>query len=355
MAEYSKLARGSYLSLLNTPYTVQLPFTPGLVKLYNYTVAGAPAAGSVLQAYWTSSLPNGSASVTLYDSSVALTTGNIASGGITVFVNGLGNQFGPQQQVIGITKANPPIVNVSNHGYAVGDTVIFEGLYQSATTGMPQICGIQFLVETVADADHFTVTWDTTGSNYTALSGSPSGAFVRKVIAPFNYVPGATVMENITDNANNTASITTAGAHNLSVGSQFNFRVPFQWGATQLNSNPLIPGGSPIYATVTSIQSANSFTCSLLSGFYSNLNLNVPVSAVPGLSFPQIIATGDLNTGGGAVTVNSIPSVNGPAINGSFINNTSRGFVVGLGVVNAAAELILWEATAYDYVSIQTT
>jgi len=37
---------------------------------------------------------------------------------------------------------------------------------------MQQIAGIPFTISAVGDADHFTIKWNASGSNYTAISGS---------------------------------------------------------------------------------------------------------------------------------------------------------------------------------------
>jgi hypothetical protein len=52
-----------------------------------------------------------------------------------------------------------------------------------------------------------------------------------------------------------------------------------------------------------------------------------------------------------------VPTINGPAISGAFVNNTSQGFLIGLGVGNVQASALLltassvyfWEAFLYDY------
>ena len=45
---------------------------------------------------------------------------------------------------------------------------------------MSQIAGMNFVVSAVGDANHFSIVWPGGGSNYTAFSGSPVGAFVRR-------------------------------------------------------------------------------------------------------------------------------------------------------------------------------
>ena len=69
---------------------------------------------------------------------------------LAYFPAGLSQQFGAKQQIVGITKASATgLVQVTAHGYSVGDTVIMGGLSQSATTGMQQIAGIPFTINCV--------------------------------------------------------------------------------------------------------------------------------------------------------------------------------------------------------------
>src|SRR5690606_38044134 len=111
----------------------------------------------------------------------------------------------------------------------------FTGLFQSSTTGMPQICGMPFVV-TVSDATTFTIPWDTNQSNYTALSGNPTGAFVKKVLNPYLYVPGVSFISALSVGA--TTTVTTTTPHNLVVGQEVAFRIPQSYGTVQLNSLP---------------------------------------------------------------------------------------------------------------------
>ena len=71
------------------------------------------------------------------------------------------------------------------------------------------------------------------------------------------------------------------------------------------------------------------------------------VSKVPGLSPPQMLSVGDVNTGGWPISngsplypsplVNGVSTINGPAIQGAFTNNTRQGFVIGNAVITPGA------------------
>lgn len=371
MAEYSRLAKGSFVST-GAAKAVYLPFAPDYVKLYNYTNANAaPTANNVVSAFWDVSMGQGFAlEPAVYNSSTppALTADTVVTGGISTFSAGLSLQYGAAQQIIGATAANPIVFNVTAHGYSVGDIVVFEGLFQSPTTGMPQISGMPFVISAVSDANHFSVVWPGGGGNYTALSGSPAGATVRKVLYPFLYAPGVSFIEALS--LGTTTVVTTTTPHNFVLGQEVAFRIPQAWGTTQLNSlpNTLIPG-SPVYGFVTVVNSATQVTVNINSTGFTAFNTNLTVAQMVGQSFPQILAVGDVNTGGVAYSggnlypspvVNGVSTINGPAISGAFVNNTRQGFVIGTGagtnqtssvLVGTTGNVIFWEATLHDFAS----
>lgn len=372
MTEYSRMAKGSFTAT-GTSAIINLPFQPDYVELWNYTNIKTAGDNIVTRAWWDSKLIDGSNNPTMieiYNSSGAVVFDTIQTNGISSFAAGQMLQYGARQQVVSATAANPIVFTVTGHGYQVGDTVIFEGLYQSSTTGMPQICGIPFTISAVT-TNTFTIKWNGSTGNYTALTGSPTGAYVKKVLYPFLYPPQDNFISAITTGA--TTTIVTTEYHNFEVGQEIAFRIPTAWGTTQLNSLPnnTIPG-SPIYGYVVSITDNWTFVCSINSSSFTAYTANQPVSSVPGLSFPQVLAVGDVNTGGNIITsgsplypppqfptsTNRISTINGPAIRGAFVNNTSQGFVIGSGVANvdtsaavtmiASTNIVYWHAYLHD-------
>lgn len=357
MAEYSRLAKG-HVTATGGSVQVNLPFQPDFVELINYTALTTPTSGFVTNVWWDNQMGQGAAAYLIFNGTPVLTSAVTASGGISSFSAGQSFQYGARQQIIGATAANPIVFNVTAHGYQVGDTVILEGLYQSATTGMPQISGMPFVISAVGDANHFSVVWPGGGSNYTALSGSPAGAYVQKVLYPYLYAPGVAFIEAISLGASTT--VTTTSAHNFVVGQEVAFRIPSLWGTVQLNSLPngVIPG-NPLYYYVTSVTNSTTFVCNAVSSSFTAFNTNQTVASVPGLSFPQVVAAGDVNSGGVQLSagsalypspvVNGVSTINGPAIQGAFVNNTRQGFVIGPVVAPTAAQVIYWRAFVEDY------
>lgn len=394
MAEYSRLARGSFTTggSAAVAQVINLPFQPTYVKLLNYTAYSSPAEYAVTQAFWDIAMGQDVAAVEYLDSGSfpwAVAADYIPSkasgptypgGGISTFSGGLLLQYGNQLQISSTTKGTTTtITTAAAHGLSSGNVVILEGMYQSSSTGMPQMSLMPFVI-TVTTTTAFTVNWNSNNSNYTNLSGSPAGAYVRQVLYPFLYLPGENFISAISLSGANVV-VTTTSNHNFVVGQEIAFRIPPVWGITGgLNSLPnnSVPG-SPIYFYVTAVGSNTQFTCSALSanvsGSFATSGSGVNVASAPGLQLPQVVAVGDVNSGGAAYSGGNlypspsfptysggIASINGPAIQGAYVNNTSQGFVIGGGYAAAASanasaatapllaasSLYVWEAYLFD-------
>lgn len=362
MAEYSKIARGSFTST-GMAEIINLPFQPGYVQLTNFTAAGAVISGTaaenkVPQAWWYASMGQGFAVEQVYAGATpsVLRYDTVITGGISTFSAGQLLQFGPTLVVTDITKADPAQVTVTAHGLKSGDVVILMGLFETTTTGMPQINGIPFTVTRIDD-NNFTIPWNTNQSEYAIISGAATGTpRMKKVLYPYLYFPGTTFISDI--DLGTTTTIHTTDAHNFVVGQEVAFRIPSQWGTVELNSLPNITTpGSPIYAYVIAVTDYNTVVVNFDSTAYSAFNSNIAVDEVPGLSYPQIVAVGDVNTGGVQVSSGSalypppyfvpigttrVNTINGPAIQGAFVNNTSQGFIIGAGAgVNVTGSVLV--------------
>lgn len=375
MTEYNKMAKGSFISTGLAQF-INLPFQPDWVEFYNYTAANTAATSqNVVYGRWDSCMGQGSAIIQGYNATPALIFDTMSVNGISTFSAGQMLQYGAFQTVGGITKANPAVVTVTNHGYASGDVVIFEGLYETTTTGMPQINNIPFTITRI-NANSFSIPWNTNQTGYTAITGAATGTpRVKKVLYPYLYFPGQSFISAITLGA--TTTIDTTSAHNFVVGQEVAFRIPsspaHNWGTVELNSlpNTLTPG-SPVYGYVISVTDYNTVVVNIDSTAYTAFNSNPDVADVPGLSYPQIVAVGDVNTGGVQISSGSplypppysVPigttrfnTINGPAIQGAYVNNTSQGFVIGAGagkvlttsvLVGAEGSRIHWRAYYHD-------
>lgn len=396
MTEYSKMVKGNYtvsggsigVSAPNVK-VINLPFKPDFVELINYTAASVMTDDAVPFAWWDASVPPLVISSIAYDTVIERSTGAAlvtdmvqVGGGISVFSAGQALQFGPiykhtatQDFSIATSGAGGPttVTTATNHNLSSGDVIIFEGLFQTATTGMPQLNYVWFTV-TVLTATTFTIPWDTSGSNYTAFNTSTSTGNIgswKKVLFPYLYFPGVADISNIT--LGNTTTIDTTDAHNFVVGQEVAFRIPSQWGTVELNSLPnSITPGSPQYGYVIAVTDYNTVIVNINSSAFTPFNVNQTVASIPGLTYPQIVAVGDVNTGGTVISAGSplypspyyspigtvhIPTINGPAISGAFVNNTSQGFVIGnFGARNDSTafvggsdgDIVEWRAYFHD-------
>lgn len=400
MAEYSRLAKGSFTAT-GTSAIVVLPFQPDYVELWNYSNIKTKANNTVTRAWWDSGLLDGSNNPTMveiYDNGGAtrfdIIAGTTAAPGISAFQGALSLQYGPlvkhtantdfsiaQSGANGAGPATTITVSgagIADHGLQTGDVIIFENLLQTATTGMQQIAGIPFVV-TRTGATTFTIFWDTSGSTYAAFNTATStnnvGSY-KKVLYPNLYLPQAVPIGLITLGA--TTTVKTTMQHNLQVGQEVAFRIPTVWGPTQLNSlpNTLIPG-SPIYGYVTSVTDFQTFVVNINSSSYtawtSNFAGGSVLPSLAGQSYASIVPVGDVNTGGVQISAtsplypspqysyassNDTSTINGPAIIGSFFNNTRQGFVIGGGPATAVStvtsmiantNIIYWHAYKHDF------
>jgi hypothetical protein len=374
MAEYSRIASGQVLSAGGATQVI-LPFTPSRIEITNQT--SAFSGSGVTKAWWSSVMGQDAAALTTLTAFSFATTpavslsanvdSFITSGGFTTMQAALALQYGPVVNISTVTAAAPAVVTTASaHGLVTGDVVVLQNLYQSATTGMAQICGVPFSVN-VTSSTSFEVLWDTSQSNFTAYNSATASqqATVKKVLYPALYAPGVAFINDISPGS--TTAVICTSPHNFVVGQQVAFRIPQAFGTTQLNSlpNPVIPG-SPVYGYVISLQGSTGFTVNINSTGYTAFNSNLPMSsAMYGQTFAQVVAVGDLNTGFGLNAVapnypfpqvyaggslNPASTIGSPAIAGSYINATYQGFIIGSGIAGNAADVIDWVAYLDDLV-----
>jgi len=387
MAEYSRLASGTVLSS-GGDTVVKIPFQPDFIEISNATAAQAGAG--VTRAWWLRNMGQGAAFLNTFgtgDEYIDVLNGSIGSSGALVdgsgfktIYAGLSLQYGPAYFHLSVATAdfaiskaaNAVVTTVTAHGLVSGNWVIFSNLYQTATTGMQQIAGIPFMV-TVLSPTTFSICWDTSGSNYTAFDSASSlnnaGSF-KKILYPALYVPGVSFICDVTLGA--TTTVQTTAPSNFVVGQEVAFRIPSVpgiippvWGPTGLNSLPnLIIPGSPIYGYVVAIVDSTTFVVNIDSSSFDAWNNNYPFLSFVGRTPPQVVAVGDVNTGGWPISagsdlypsplvydgfgVNPSRTINGPAIMGAYINATFQGFIIGEGVSGDAEDVLFWRAYLHD-------
>lgn len=371
MAEYSRLASGVVTSVLTgAPTSVILPFIPNYIAIDNTTRAAAGAG--VTSASWMTDMGQGAAVLSTFGTGAQFIApvGGTSSAGLTsgtgfkTFQAGLSQQFGPVLAIASMTAASPIVVTTTAaHGLVSGNVVTFSNLYESSTTGLQQIAGIPFVV-TVTSPTAFSINWNGTGSNYTAITGSPTTPTptVKQILYPNLYAPNVGFISALT--LASTTTVVTTAPTNIQVGQEVAFRIPTSWGTTQLNSLPdvFIPG-SPIYGYVQSVTNATTFVVNINSTGYTAFNPNQVFASFPGENFPQVVAVGDINSGGYPYTgaqlypspafyngfgTGTTLSINGPSIQGAFANNTCMGFIIGGAISGTTGDTIYWRAYLHD-------
>lgn len=87
-----------------------------------------------------------------------------------VIANG-GHIVEPELLITGATQANPVVITIENHGYAVGDEIYIDGV-----EGMEELNGRNYVVSAVADVDHFAI--PVNGVGFGAFTGCTGGTTV---------------------------------------------------------------------------------------------------------------------------------------------------------------------------------
>lgn len=374
MAEYSRLASGQVVSTGGSTVVV-VPFVPNYIEISNRTRAVAGAG--VTRAWWMTDMGQGSAFLNLFgtgdeyiDSAGGTSSGALVSGtGFTTIQAGLSLQYGATFFLGasgGIAKTSATALTVTTtavHGLVPGNWVTFQNLYQTATTGMQQIAGIPFEVLTSASTTTFTIGWVGNSSNLTAITtgGLNTLASFKQILYPALYVPGVSYPWAIATTSGVTTVKTTA-PHNYQVGQQIAFRIPSAYGSVELNELPnvVIPASPQTFYISSVTRDAFTFNG---APTYTAFNVNQTFLSFPGLKFAQVVAVGDVNSGGypyagtslypsptvyNGFSTSTTSTINGPGILGAYINATFQGFIIGSGVAGTAADVIYWRAYLHD-------
>jgi hypothetical protein len=332
MAEYSKIAEGSFTGTAATAHFISLGFKPKQFEMWNTTEWGSANATSQVQYALGFDVD---AVGTAYVSRNASGNNDIENAKITTggfrFTDGNLPDLGPVVTGSGgtaVDRANPTQVNITGHGFVTGDSVFIYG-----TTGMLQIAGNYYTVTRVND-NQFTINVDSSGfaANGTAVSA--------RLWYPVNFpninVPYYEVITGITRGA--TTTVNCAYAHAYVVGQEVTFVIPSQWGIVELDG---------LKGYVTSI-TASAFVVDINSSSFTAFSYPTSGTASLGLTFPQVLPVGDSNTG------YSGPTVPFPAtIPGAFAVKNTPGVIIGPSLitnVSGGGAAIRWRAEYPDQI-----
>jgi hypothetical protein len=347
MAQYSKILRGTFTSTGVNKF-LSLPMKPDTIEIWNKTKWATTTNHTGVMAVGFAEDANGTAYVTESNGTTWLGK-KVTVNGFT-FISAGSPTFGATQAMATtfVTQANPANVTVTGHGYNTGDVVWIYG-----TTGMLQIAGIPYVI-TKVDANNFTIPVDSSGFAAAATAGN-----VKQLLYPDLYIPELCYITAVTKAAS--AVITTNINHSFVVGQEVGFTIPAAWGMTQLDSQVYLQSsnGIPQQAYVTAV-TANTVTVNINSTGFSTFAYPTSATAALGLTFPQIYALGDQNTGYSLNASGQVPylGVNNGVIGipGAFVANTRQGVIVGTGdgteIIHANNDVIAWRAIFPDAVML---
>jgi len=348
MAQYSKILRGTFTSTGVAKF-LSLPMVPDMIEIWNKTKWATTTNHVGTQAIGFAEDAAGTAYVTESNGTAWLGK-TITSGGFTFISAGTPTFGAATTSTAGtpVSQANPAVVHSVAHGLVTGDVVWIYG-----TTGMLQIAGIPYVI-TRTGADDFTIPVNSSGFAAAATSVS-----WKKFLYPDLYIPELCYITAISTGT--TTTITTSFNHNFVVGQEVGFTIPPQWGTTQLDSAVYLQTRfQPQQAIVTAVGAANQLTVNVNSTGYTAFTYPTSATAALGVTFPQVYALGDQNTGFSLTSSGTVPYLgvtNGViGIPGSFAPNTRQGVIVGVGdgteIIHANNDVIAFRATFPDAVML---
>lgn len=345
MAEYSKIAQGSFISSGAAEF-IELPFLPNSFEMWNQTAAGTPAQNNIAYAFGNSADASGAASVQYFNATPVLTTLNLSVGGFS-FISAGTYQYGPTIALAAtfVTQAGAAVVTTASaHNLETGDAVLLYG-----TTGMLQIAGEIYTV-TVLSSTTFSIPVNSAGFASAATAG-----FMKKVLYPDLYVPYRAAITAISVGA--TTTITTAVNHGFVVGQEVFIQIPkvhnsaVSWGTVELDTQAYNASHvAPQQAYVTSVPALNQIVVNVNSTGFTAFAYPTSAQAALGMTFPAVYGIGDQNFGPTGPGPFAFPIV----LPGAFYANTRQGVLIGLGngtqVMHTTSDVIRWRAIYPDII-----
>lgn len=159
---------GSFTST-GSGYNLALGFVPSRMRIWNDTAITTPTNTQVAMAEWVAGMANGSAYVWTYNATPIQVLTKISSNGFTPYTVSDGSLYPATNRTISaITKAANAQITSTAHGFTSTDvgvtTVSFHGV-----VGMTQINTLSGVIQSIVDANNFTVNINSTNfSSYTS-------------------------------------------------------------------------------------------------------------------------------------------------------------------------------------------
>lgn len=299
------------------PTTIEFPGPVNFYYQMNWTQWNSVANPSVLKRAWFHSTMPSASYLGVQNTAGAATDESImaATGGFTPIDFRNPPTFAGTA-ITAVTQANPAQVTSNGHGLVVGDLVILTNV-----TGMQQISSLVFEVNTVVDANNFTVFLDSSG-----FAAAGTGGTATKLFNDTFYTPFRGAITDITQAASAVITLAVFAPGDYNVGETHRIIVPAGFGMTQMNG---------LVATITAVNAAtNTITVNINSTAFTAFAF--PASASVPFTFSQIVPIGDV----------------GSVLTGSIQNRAFFGLELGSAVVGANNDDIKWVASTRELLSV---
>ena len=231
MLPYQLIAGGSFTSDASVArQEVQVSDRPDLVMVRNRTAWGDDAAETSVESSWRLGMAQNAAQTL----DQAVTTGILSSEAVTSGGFRIYNTANPptfaELATTAITAANPAVVTMADTGsIEVGDIV-----HLSDTTGMLQVSGMEFEVTAVVANTSITLNLDASGFAAAATAGNVRLKYKGRMFPRWRYIVPLAGNAGITQAAQ--AVVSCSVAHDFSVGEKLSFRVPSEFGMSEINN-----------------------------------------------------------------------------------------------------------------------
>jgi len=324
---------GYFTAPTSQTYQVVLQAKPDLFYLENVTSWGDASAVTAVTSNWEKGLADGAAFIqTQAVTTNILSSGVLTSGGFTFVDTSNPPVFAALATSGTDIDKTTYVVTMSDTGtIAVGDWV---RLY--STTAMLQVSSYAFQVTAVTTNTSITLGYMASGGQ--VMAADATAGFVQKFI-PNKMYPRWAYIAAISKATQ--AVINFTGKNDYTVGENISFRVPTQFGMSEMNNKV----GRVL--AVTNSATVSSITVDINSSGFTTFAF--PTSAVAAAGVSQAVA---VPASSGVVPLNGSATVplNPPGTNllDAFDNRNQFVMDIGAGVLTEAASVYNWRAIKYN-------
>lgn len=316
--------------------TIAIPSNADFMWVKNFTQSGLQTANTGVNFYWQRGMAAGTGIVQFVNSSSALLSDTLKTGGFTLFDPSVTtSQFSAGVALTAVTNAVQPVIS----------TTVTTGVVAASSTNPGSIVrvnsksfpdnGIDFTVSAVSAGASITLL-----STAAQLATAPGAAGTTGTyqILNFNalfyprrrYVTNISVVGGLT-------TVATSVPHGLTPGQAVRFNIPSVSGMTQLNPTTANNYLSPTVTTISATD-ANIFTID--TDITSFTTFTWPTSTQAPSSFPAVTPVGE-NTANALVNAGiQVPGVSSATL-GSQIFNTNTGILADSTVNTGFLGMIL--------------